>query len=47
VLVVLVVLAALAAVGVLLVGPDQIGTAFAGLGAGTGVLPLDLWTVSR
>ncbi|MCD2192997.1 hypothetical protein LQ327_06290 [Actinomycetospora endophytica] len=47
VLIVLVVLAVLAAVGVLLVGPDQIDTAFAGLGAGTGFLPLDLWTVSR
>lgn len=47
VLVVLVVLAVLAAVGVLLVGPDQLDTAFAGLGAGTGLLPLDLWTVSR
>jgi hypothetical protein len=46
-LAVLVVLAVLAAVGVLLVGPDQIGTAFAGLGAGTGLLPLDLWTLSR
>jgi hypothetical protein len=47
VLVVLVVLAVLAAIGVLLVGPGQIETAFSGLGAGTGVLPLDLWSVSR
>ena len=47
VLVVLVVLAVLAAVGVLLVGPDQIDAAFTGLGAGTGMLPLDPWGVTR
>ncbi len=46
VLVALVVLAVLAAVGVLLVGPDQVDAAFAGLGAGTGVLPSALWGVS-
>ena len=46
VLVALVVLAVLAAVGVLLVGPDQIDAAFAGLGAGTGLLPSALWGVS-
>ena len=46
VLAVLVVLAVLAAVGVLLVGPDQVDAAFGGLGAGAGVLPAGLWSVS-
>jgi hypothetical protein len=47
VLVVLVVLAVLAAVGVLLVGPDQVDAAFAGLGAATGLLPVDLSVLTR
>jgi len=45
VLVVLVLLAVLAAVGVLLVGPDQVDAAFAGLGAGVGLMPSS-WGVS-